>query len=64
MLHRARKETNIVHTIKIREADYIGHVLLKNCLLKHVIVGGIGGRIKVTGRRGGRRKQLLDNPEE
>jgi len=63
VIHRVREEKNIVHTIKIK-ADYIGHVLRKNCLLKHVSVGRIGGRIEVTGRRGRRRKQLLDNLEE
>jgi hypothetical protein len=51
-------------TIKIRKTDYIGHVLRKNCLLKHVLAGRIGGRIEVAGRRGRRRKQLLDNLEE
>jgi hypothetical protein len=64
VLHRVREERNLVRTIKIRKADYIGHVLRKNCLLKHVIVGRTGGRIEVTGRRGRRRKQLLDNLEE
>ena len=33
----------------------------RNCLLKHVIEGKIEGRIEVTGRRGRRRKQLLDD---
>ena len=31
------------------------------CLLKHTEDGKIGGRIGVTGRRGRRGKQLLDN---
>jgi hypothetical protein len=30
-------------------------------LLKHVIEGKIGGRINMTGRRGRRRRQLLDD---
>ena len=34
----------------------IGHILRRNCLLKHVIEGKIEG----AGRRGRRRKQLLD----
>ena len=33
----------------------------RNCLLKHVIEGKIEGRIDVTGRRGKRRKELLDD---
>jgi hypothetical protein len=35
--------------------------LRRNCLLKHVIEGKIQGRIEVTGRRGRRRKQLLND---
>ena len=31
----------------------------KNCLLNHVVEGKVEGRIKVTGRRGRRRNQLL-----
>ena len=37
----------------------MGHMLLRNCLLKHVIEGKIEGRTLVTGRRGRRCKQLL-----
>ena len=35
-----------------------------NCLLKHVTDGKIKGWTNVTGRRGRRRKQLLDYLEE
>jgi hypothetical protein len=41
-----------------------GHTLLRNCLLKHVIEGKIEERIEVTGRRGRRRKKLLDDLKE
>jgi hypothetical protein len=41
----ARKR-NIVHTIKKRKANWIGHILSRNCLLKHVIEGKIEGRVK------------------
>jgi hypothetical protein len=60
VLHRVREERNIVHTIKRRKANWIGHILRRNCLLKHVIEGKIEGRIEVTGRRRRRRKQLPD----
>ena len=60
VLRMVEEERNIVHTIKIRKADWMCHILHRNCLLKHVIVG----RIEVTGRRGRLRKQLLDNLEE
>ncbi|GFG30527.1 hypothetical protein Cfor_05823 [Coptotermes formosanus] len=35
-----------------------------NCLLKHVIEEKLEGRIEITGRRGRRRKQLLDDLRE
>jgi hypothetical protein len=38
--------------------------LRRNCLIKHVIEGKIEGRIEVTGRRGRRGKQLLDDDKE
>jgi hypothetical protein len=64
VLHRVKEERNIVHTIKIRKANWIGHILRRNCLLKHVIEGKLEARIEMTGRRGRRRKQLLDNLKE
>jgi hypothetical protein len=45
----------------MRKANWIGHILNKNCLLKHVTEGKIEGRIEVTGRRW---KQLLDDLRE
>jgi hypothetical protein len=64
VLHRVKEERNIVHTIKRRKANWIGHILLRNCLLKQVIEGKLEGRIEMTGRRGRRRKQLLDDLKE
>jgi hypothetical protein len=58
-LHRVKEERNILHTVKRRKANWIGHVLRRNCLLKQVIEGKLEGRMEVTGRRGRRRKQLL-----
>jgi hypothetical protein len=62
--YRVKEERNIVHTIKRRKANWIDHILRKNCLLKHVIEGKVEGKIEVTGRRGTRWKQLLNYPEE
>jgi hypothetical protein len=64
VLHRVKEERNIVHTKKRRKANWIGHILRRNCLLKHVIEGKLEGRIEMTGRRGRRRKQLLDDLKE
>jgi hypothetical protein len=54
----------ILQTIKRRKANWIGHILHRNCLSIHVIEGKIKGRIEVMGRRGRRRKQLLDGLKE
>ena len=51
VLYRGKEERNVLLTIKRREANWIGHILRKNCLLKHIIEGKIGGRTEVTGRR-------------
>jgi len=60
VLRRIKEERNNLHTIKRREANWIGHIVRRNCLLKHIIEGKIEGRTDVTGSRGRRRKQLLD----
>jgi hypothetical protein len=61
VLHRVKEERNIIHTIKRRKANWIGHILRRNCLLKHVIEGKLEGRKGIRGRR---RKQLLDDLKE
>ena len=51
-------------TISKRKANWIGHILSRNCLLQRVIEGEIKGKIEVTGRRGRRRRKLLDDLKE
>jgi hypothetical protein len=58
-LHRVKGGRNILHTIKGRNSNWFGHILRRNCLIKHVIEGKLEGRAEMTGRRGRRRKQLL-----
>ena len=64
VLHRVKEQRNDVQTVKRMKANCIGHILCRNCLLRHVIGGKIEEIIEVSGRRGRRRKQLLDNLEE
>jgi hypothetical protein len=45
-----REDRNIIHTRKRRKANWIGHILYTNCLLKHVSKGKREGMIKVMGR--------------
>ena len=37
VLHRIKKERNIVYKIKGRKANWVGHTFCRNCLLKHII---------------------------
>jgi hypothetical protein len=60
VLHRVKEERNILHTIRRRKANWIWHILRRNCLLSHIIEVKIRG----TRRRGRRRKQLLDDLKE
>jgi hypothetical protein len=52
------------HEISKRKANWIGHILCRNCLLQRVMEGKIKGGIEVTGRRGRRRRKLLDDLKE
>jgi len=60
VLQRSKRARNILQTIKRRKANWIGHILLRNCLLQHVIEGKIEG----TERRGRKHKQQLDDFKE
>jgi hypothetical protein len=62
--HRVKEQRNILHEIRQRKANWIGHILLRNCLLQRVIEGKIKGGIEVTGRRGRKRRKLLDDLKE
>ena len=61
VLLRVNEQRNILHEIRKRKVNCIGHILRRNCLLKQVIEGKIKGEIEVTRRRGRRRKKLLDD---
>jgi hypothetical protein len=60
VLLRVKERRNILHEISKRKANWIGHILCRNCLLQQFIEGKIKGRIEVTGIRGRRRRKLLD----
>ena len=64
VLLRVKEQRNILHEISKRKANWIGHVLRRNCLLQRVIEGKIRGGIEMTGRRGRRRRKLLDDLKE
>jgi len=60
LLLRVKEQRNILHEIRKQKANCIGHILLRNCLLRWVIEGKIKGGIEVTGRC----RKLLDDLKE
>ena len=44
VLLRVKEYRNILHEISKLEANWIGHILRRNCLLQRVIEGKIKGR--------------------
>jgi len=61
VLHGVKEERNILRALKRRKANWIGHILRRNCVLRHVIEGKMEGRIDVTWKRGRGSNQLIGN---
>src|SRR5215469_5803171 len=55
------EQRNVLHEIRKWKANWIGHILRRNCLLKPVFEGKIKGEMEVTRRRGRKRRKLLDD---
>jgi hypothetical protein len=64
LLHRVKEKGNILRRIKREMANFIGHILRRNCLLNHTVEEKIGGGIYVTGKRGRRCEQLFGDIKE
>jgi hypothetical protein len=64
VLLRVKEQRNIRYEIRKWKANWIGHILCRNCLLQRVIEGKIQGGIEVTGRQGRRSRKLLDDLKE
>jgi len=60
VLLRVNEHRNILQEIRKQKANWIGHILRRNCLLKQVIEGNIKGEMEAVRRRR-RRKKLLDD---
>jgi hypothetical protein len=63
-LLRVKEQRNILHEICKRKANFIGHILRRNCILQRVIEEKTQGGIEVTGRQERRRRRLLDDLKE
>jgi len=50
VLLRVKEQGNNRHEISKRKANWIGHILCRNCLLQRVIEDNIKGGIKVSER--------------
>ena len=50
VLLRVKEQRNIIHEIRKRKTNWIGHILSRNCLLQRVIEGKTQQGIDVTGR--------------
>ena len=59
-----KEQRNILHEISKRKDNWTGRNFHRNCLLQRVIEGKIKGWKEVTGRRGRRRRMLLDDLKE
>jgi hypothetical protein len=44
IFHKVKVERHILNTIKRRKANWTGHILRRNCLLKSVVEGQIEGQ--------------------
>jgi hypothetical protein len=64
VLLRVKEQRNILHEIRKRKTNWIGHILRRNCLLQRVIDGKIQGALEVTERQGRRRRRLLGDRKE
>lgn len=60
VLQRDEVESIVLRAIKRKKANLIGHVLHRNCLLKHFMKRKIEG----TGRQGRRCKKLVEDLRE
>ena len=58
------EDRNILQILNRRKANWISRILGRNCFLEPDIEGKVEGRIGAMGRRGRRRKQLLDDHKE
>jgi hypothetical protein len=64
VLLTVKEQRNILHEISKQKAEWIGHILRRNCLLQQVIEGKKKEGIEVAGRRGRRSRKLLDDLKE
>jgi hypothetical protein len=63
-LHIVKEQRNVLHEIRKWMANWIGHILRRNCLLQRVTEGEIQGGIEMKRRHVRRHRKLLDDLKE
>jgi len=48
-------DSDILHALKRKKTNWIGHILRRNCLLENVFGVKVEQMMKVTGKRRGRK---------
>jgi hypothetical protein len=61
---RVKEQRIILRERSKQKANWIGHILRRNCLLRQVIARKLKEGIEVKGRRGRRRRKILDDLKE
>jgi predicted nucleic acid-binding Zn-ribbon protein len=61
VVHREKEKRNTLQTIKRRKGSWIGHILSRNCRLKHITAEKTEGETEVRETQRRIRKQLLDD---
>jgi hypothetical protein len=64
VLHKVKEERNIIHRVRRRKANWIRHILHRNCISKHIIEGKMERGTEVRVKHEIRCKQLLDDLKE
>jgi hypothetical protein len=47
VLSSVKENRNVLHKIKIKMVNWIGHIFRRNCLIKHVTEGKIQGTMEL-----------------
>jgi len=63
-VHTVTVKRDILHTVKRAKVNCKGHIRRRSCLLNHTIAWKIEETMTGMGKRGRRRKQLLDDLKE
>jgi hypothetical protein len=64
VIHTLKQKRNVLHTTKRRKANWIGHILCRNCPLKHISDKNIGRGTKAMVIQGRKHKQPPDKLKE